>query len=208
MSIREERIASGLYSQCGEPSLGYTLCERHRHLKAESAKAARSKRKTLGQCYQCQLPAAPGTVRCVAHNAKRTLSKLIKKRQMIADGRCFKCGVESPNFKSCEKCRDKMKRLLLKIKKEVIGHYGGKCACPACNETDIRFLTMDHIDGNGNQHRKKIRRTIYRWLKTNKYPSGFQVLCFSCNSGRAMNNGICPHLDGYRSFINIYEKFE
>ena len=58
-----------------------------------------------------------------------------------------------------------------------------------CEEDDIGVLTIDHINGNGGEHRRQIfgkRKgagggcSFYRWLKNNNYPEGYQVLCFSC----------------------------
>jgi hypothetical protein len=70
-----------------------------------------------------------------------------------------------------------------------------KCEC--CNETDIRFLTIDHKDGGGRKHRREIGIgpgvPFYRWLKANNYPEGYTTLCFNCNCGRSVNGGICPH---------------
>lgn len=40
--------------------------------------------------------------------------------------------------------------------------------------------------------------TFLQWLKDNKYPKGFQVLCTNCNTGRHRNGGICPHKDPVR----------
>jgi len=40
----------------------------------------------------------------------------------------------------------------LRIKREVIGHYGGKCAC--CGENCVDFLVLDHKNDDGNAHRK------------------------------------------------------
>jgi hypothetical protein len=54
------------------------------------------------------------------------------------------------------------------------------------------FLTMDHINGGGNQHRKKIKESIYRWLYHNNFPSGFRVLCANCNMSYGLF-GYCPH---------------
>lgn len=79
-----------------------------------------------------------------------------------------------------------------KKKIEVINHYGGKCNC--CGESEIYFLTIDHIEGGGNIHRKKIgTKSMTYWLKMKKFPQGYQVLCFNCNCGRSINKGICPH---------------
>ena len=62
------------------------------------------------------------------------------------------------------------------------------------------FLTLDHINNDGAEHRREIhgRQTAagyqtYRWLMRNGFPPGFQVLCANCNHGKRMNGGTCPH---------------
>jgi hypothetical protein len=84
-----------------------------------------------------------------------------------------------------------------KLKKEVLEYYGnGKLSCLCCGESIYEFLTIDHINNDGNEQRKIVRRTghnIYRYLKKNNYPIGYQTLCFNCNSGKQINKGICPH---------------
>lgn len=80
--------------------------------------------------------------------------------------------------------RDKMRRLVME-------HYGKKCVC--CGEDNIKFLSVDHINGGGAKHRIKIHGKINFWLIKNNYPRGFQILCFNCNWGRYNNGGICPH---------------
>jgi hypothetical protein len=77
------------------------------------------------------------------------------------------------------------------IRNKVLEFYGGKCAC--CGETENHFLTIDHINGGGNKHRKEIKgRSLYVWLANNDYPEGFQVLCYNCNMSKG-HYGICPH---------------
>ncbi len=79
-------------------------------------------------------------------------------------------------------------------KREAIEAYGGRCVC--CAETELAFLTIDHVNGGGNQHRKVIGGgdSMYRWLCRNGYPQDdYQVLCFNCNHGRWINGGTCPH---------------
>ena len=78
-----------------------------------------------------------------------------------------------------------------KAKKKVFDHYGRKCAC--CGESVKEFLTIDHINGEGTKHRKKIGRKMYNWLVQNNLPKGFQTLCFNCNWGKHVNGGVCPH---------------
>lgn len=77
-----------------------------------------------------------------------------------------------------------------RTRKEVLQHYGERCAC--CGETIYGFLTIDHINGGGAAHKREIKRSIYQWLKQNKYPEGFQVLCFNCNCAKGIY-GKCPH---------------
>ena len=83
------------------------------------------------------------------------------------------------------------KRYEQKCKKLAFKHYGNECAC--CGETEKLFLTIDHINGGGTKHRKKIGNKICVWLFKNNFPEGFQTLCFNCNWGKHINNGICPH---------------
>ena len=78
----------------------------------------------------------------------------------------------------------------LELRKQVMEHYGGKCQC--CKESNIGFLTIDHIDGGGRLHRKNIHN-LYRWLRIQGFPPGFQVLCYNCNCSKGIL-GACPHL--------------
>lgn len=76
-----------------------------------------------------------------------------------------------------------------KRKREAVNHYGKVCKC--CSEDRLVFLCIDHIDGGGNKHRRKIGTGVVLWLRKNKYPKGFQVLCHNCNF--AKSQGVCPH---------------
>ena len=75
-------------------------------------------------------------------------------------------------------------------------HYGNKCAC--CGETDPLFLTIDHMNNDGAEHRrgKGTASNICIWLIRNNFPEGFQLMCYNCNCGRARNGGVCPHQEG------------
>ena len=97
-----------------------------------------------------------------------------------------------------ERDKEYQRRHRRKLKAEVLGHYGGKCAC--CGEAELMFLTIDHVDDNGADHRREVGdgtgfcgAEFYRWLRANDYPEGFQVLCANCNCGKQWNGGICPH---------------
>lgn len=87
--------------------------------------------------------------------------------------------------------RESKKKYEKMTKKVVFEHYGKKCAC--CGESNPIFLSIDHINGGGTKHRKKIGVKICVWLYKNNFPKGYQTLCFNCNWGKHINNGICPH---------------
>lgn len=79
---------------------------------------------------------------------------------------------------------------------EVLSHYsGGKPKCKCCGERTDQFLTLDHINNDGNIQRRELgqRKPMYRRLRRLGFPAGYQVLCWNCNCGRAKNGGICPH---------------
>ena len=96
--------------------------------------------------------------------------------------------------KNREKYIEASRRRLQEIRLDVLKHYGGnppKCEC--CNENTPQFLGIDHIDGGGGKHRKVNKiSSIYRWLRKNNYPEGFQVLCHNCNLAKGFY-GKCPH---------------
>lgn len=84
------------------------------------------------------------------------------------------------------------------IKQECLNHYGNRCVC--CGQTDIRYLTIDHINNDGKQHRETFSGPIYDWLRSHSYPEGFQILCSNCNYAKAYFGGceqpcqsrVCP----------------
>lgn len=82
---------------------------------------------------------------------------------------------------------------------DAIMAYGGyKCAC--CGETEPLFLSIDHVNNDGKEHRKQLGTLggakFYKDLRERGWPEGFQVLCMNCNHGRHRNGGICPHKEG------------
>lgn len=82
-----------------------------------------------------------------------------------------------------------------KLKDETFTAYGGYI-CSCCGETEKLFMTIDHINGGGNTHRKSLGnaggKDFYTWLRKNGYPEGYQVLCYNCNISKG-HYGICPH---------------
>jgi hypothetical protein len=80
-------------------------------------------------------------------------------------------------------------------KQMVVDAYGGRCAC--CGETELRFLSIDHINNDGADHRRELKSkggfSFYLWLQRQGFPKdNFQCLCMNCNFGK-LRTGICPH---------------
>ena len=84
------------------------------------------------------------------------------------------------------------------IKLATLRAYGGSCRC--CGESEPVFLTFDHIEGGGNQHRREtplVKANMAKWLQQQGYPDGFQILCFNCHKAKDTGprhlQGRCPH---------------
>lgn len=88
--------------------------------------------------------------------------------------------------------RDRAAKRWKESKKAVFDHYGRVCVC--CGETDELFLTIDHIDNDGNKQRKASgTNSQYSLILRDGFPSNLRTLCYNCNCGRAKNGGICSH---------------
>lgn len=88
------------------------------------------------------------------------------------------------------------------LKVEMAQAYGGKCEC--CGESQIEFLTIDHINGGGAEHRRRVGkgRFIYEELKSLGFPKDkYRLLCYNCNITRGFN-GYCPHHPEEKSNIS------
>jgi hypothetical protein len=103
--------------------------------------------------------------------------------------------------KSCsqERTRRDSRRLYLRLRLKVLGHYSrGIPHCACCGEQTLEFLALDHTNGNGNEHRRSIAKNhkggadTYHWVVRNSFPSGFRVLCHNCNMAIGFY-GACPH---------------
>ena len=77
-----------------------------------------------------------------------------------------------------------------------MGEYGkeGKAECVKCGFSNLDALAIDHINEDGAAHRRQLWNTsrgrggggIYHWLRARGFPSGFQTLCFNCNTIKHM----------------------
>lgn len=174
-----------------------------------TVKRSRLKALELGLCANCAknpLVSALYCSECLTKKSNHGKSVYI---QRLEKDLCTRCGknIIEPNTNRCKSClvrgRINAKVSGNNIRKRnkllIMQHYSKldipKCAC--CGETEIDFLSLDHINGGGNKHRKSLGiRSIYSWIIKNNFPDGFQVLCMNCQFGKQLNNGVCPHKKG------------
>lgn len=133
--------------------------------------------------------------------ARERANYKVRVAKYIAEHRCRHCGTKLDDdyqYRNCVRCLAQFRRhtdkIMKPLKDAAFIAYGGY-VCNCCGETEPIFLSIDHIDGGGYEHRKTIHAgySMYSWLKREGYPNGFQILCRNCNWGKHINNGICPH---------------
>lgn len=107
--------------------------------------------------------------------------------------RCKAC-VRNYQVQNRERIAASQKARDVAFKAQAVRAYGGKCAC--CGETEIAFLTFDHVNDDGAEHRKSgkmYRRHMARWAALNGYPKTLQLLCANCNMAKQFTPSGCPH---------------
>lgn len=92
------------------------------------------------------------------------------------------------------------KKYRVEIRFKVLLYYSnGSMKCAKCGYSDMRALSIDHINGGGNQHRIKTGYgDSYHWLLKNNYPEGYQVLCMNRQFiKRIENREVRGYKEGY-----------
>lgn len=138
------------------------------------------------QCPKCELWLLPSAFGVSKRNKHKGIVSLCKKCRNAYTSDWYK------NNKEVRQRHVTEERDALRV--EVRRAYGDRCSC--CRETEPLFLTMDHVNRDGKQHRKLVGSglSFYRWLRMNEFPKeGFRLLCYNCNCGRERNGGTCPH---------------
>ena len=86
----------------------------------------------------------------------------------------------------------------LRIKREFLSAYGGKCSC--CGEVEEKFLTVGHPNGNGAEHRKQFKSStaLILHLKAENWPKGeVEIQCWNCNEAERYYK-VCPHKEAVK----------
>ena len=135
---------------------------------------------------------------------KRCADKIAERGEM-----CVECGVNPRyrTYRTCQSCyykknRDKYnessRKYNQRLRDECFAGYGNRCACEPCGETNVGFLTLDHVNRNGAEEKRTLGHSsnlqTYRLAIELGFPDDYQLLCFNCNCGRERSDGICPHL--------------
>ena len=157
------------------------------------------------RCKQCKAAYARNR-RTEANEKRRKRSAELKAR-----GICVRCGTNPTNpgvsHHTCEGCLKHLravgKRYRKSARDELFKAYGGKI-CVCCGETEELFLSFDHINEDGAEHRLSIGKrsngigfcdavSLLRDLRKRGFPPVIQILCHNCNHGKHLNGGVCPH---------------
>jgi hypothetical protein len=99
-----------------------------------------------------------------------------------------KCQIAARNQKRSEAA--------MVLREQLIKAYGGKCACPRCPETNQAFLTLEHVNGDGAEHRRTVGRGhAVADLRRRGWPQdGYTLLCWNCNLATRFGR-TCPHME-------------
>lgn len=131
--------------------------------------------------------ACSGCNRTLPYTAEFFSANSSKKNTFGLRARCRRCAADD--------VREKNKEYQRRLKVQVLTAYGGgRLACVCCGDTNIEFLTLDHIFGGGSAERKHTSSLkLYYKLRRLGFPQGeHRTLCFNCNFSYG-HFGYCPH---------------
>ncbi len=73
----------------------------------------------------------------------------------------------------------------LKVRSLSFDRYGRECV--KCGEINEGFLTLDHVNDDGAELRRKFGSNLYHWAKKNGYPDVLQTMCYNCQAMKEIN---------------------
>ena len=157
----------------------------------------RKSRIEAGLCRDCgKVPPLEGTSVCLSCRDKRGRTNKLHRVNRKEKGICVRCGKLHNRGKIlCELCSniqiEEMRVRRKENKKFLYDYFGGKCN--DCGETDIRVMSLDHINNDGSldkvseNGKRQISPTWYAKLcklikSGKKLPRDLQMLCFNCHA--------------------------
>ena len=71
------------------------------------------------------------------------------------------------------------------LRLKLLDYYSkGTMLCTHCGFSDVRALTLDHLNNNGREENKRLgiktSAVLYRRLRKQDYPDGYMTLCMNC----------------------------
>lgn len=172
--------------------------EEQKEKQRQKRKELRDFRRASGLCTDCGKESMDvGARHCIKCNERVTKQQKKYYIERKTNGICRRCGNGVVDGKAyCVRCSKSSVSSRSRLRSKIIEKYGSKCEC--CNESNPRFLTIDHVNNDGITERMKSCGKSMSFLRklarTEKRPD-LRLLCYNCNMGRQHNGGICPHKD-------------
>jgi hypothetical protein len=158
----------------------------------EYAKRWNKRRKEKGLCLTCSKPAERGRCFCMQCHDRRDSRQKERRAVREAAGLCVNCPAEWDQGGECDGCKRVARSKRVAKRLAVYEAYGG-AFCRCCGEEELAFLSLDHVNSDGADERRRLGRGVLNRLIREGFPPGYQVLCHNCNLGRHINGGVCPH---------------
>ena len=126
------------------------------------------------------------------HKGKGLCGPCIQKQNRVTNPELYKEQGRKSYARNIEAMRMRARRQKAMLKAELLTAYGGRCMC--CGETAPEFLSIDHANGDGQEHRKRVGSGgVWGDLRRQGYPrEGYRLLCMNCQFG-TMRGKACPH---------------
>lgn len=168
----------------------------------------RNKADAAGLCRVClKEKRVAGRVKCFGCLKKMREASASLRERLVGDRKCIECKKRpaAKGIKRCESCRSqanaRTKQWRTALRLELMTHYSfGTPICRCCGQTHPVYLTIDHIDDDGGEHRKRELgsnkgnglNSFYLKIKLGGYVERLQVLCWNCQWAKRLNDGVCP----------------
>jgi hypothetical protein len=117
-----------------------------------------------------------------------------RRRPITANPPALRAATQRYRAKHPERVKEQRRRYNATARARLLAAYGGRCAC--CGESTPEFLTLDHIHGIPDHHRRNGKRIsgtlLYSLVLREGCPDDYQLLCWNCNAAKSYY-GVCPH---------------